>query len=193
MFPLILERDTPIIDWSAQATWPTGFTNLGANTAEVRSDGLLHADFATMWISDKTGAVTAELAVCAGVHLAGPKDGAEYTPYQVSVVAMASDPRVRPYLFMGVSPATITADAAGDTVSNINILGFADAPTPDYGATMEKEVTFVTKVKTADRGLCIAVGMLSGLFASANNRAMVRMSVRRLIGVQPPIHDTRKL
>lgn len=192
MFPIILERDTPIIDWSAQATWPTVETNLGANTAEVRSDGILHPDYGTMWISDKTGSVTAELAVCAGVHLAGPMDGLDYTAYQVSVVAMGSDPRIRPYLFMGVSPAVITSDATGDTVSNINVLGFADAPTPDYGSTMEKEVTFITKVKTADRGLCIGVGMLAGLFGSANNRAMVRMSVRRLIGVNPSVLDTRK-
>lgn len=193
MFPIILERDTPIINWSAQGLWPTTETNLGANTANVRSDGILHPDYATTWLSDKTGALTAELAVCSGVHLAGPKPGIDFTPYQVSVVAMASDPRIRPYLFCAVSPAAITTDATGDVVSNVRVLGFAPPPNSEYGSTMEKEVTFIANVKTADRGMCIAVGMLSGLTGSANNRSMVRLSVRRLIGVQPSIIDTRKL
>ncbi len=192
MFPIIFERDTPIIDWPSQSLWATTLTDIGNNTANVRSNGVLNPDYATLFSYSFAGVITTTLSACLGVHLAGPQPGSEFTAYQVSVVAMALDPVLRPYVFMGESPASITTAAGGDVVTDIHALGWGDTP-GTTGAKMEKEVTFVVNVNTADRGICVGVGLMAGITNSLSRRAMVRLCVRRLVGPQPRVIDVRKL
>lgn len=195
MFPIILERDTPIVDWrTGLAGWATDATSTQGEIYSVVSDGLLHADYGTMYIAQPAGP-TAGKCECAGLHITQPETLDEFTPYAISVVAMSEDPLTWPFLFIGISPATITSDATGDVLSKCRIIGVADnidAP----GACMEKEVTIVVAkmpVGLEARALCVGVGMTAGTVNSADKHCWAYLSVRRLVGNNPPIIDTRKL
>lgn len=192
MFPIILERDTPIIDWSAYVDWATTLSSLNAASFNVRSDGLLKGDYGSLYSKANTGVITAGNVTCAGVHLPGPEPGVEFTPYAVSCIAMAEDDDVRPLMFIGESPVTITSDVTGDVVTGIRMLGFAHA-VGDQGSHMEREMTVVVTELTADRALCFGVAMAAGSTGGATAAGMVSLSVRRLIGPGPRIVDARKL
>lgn len=192
MFPIILERDTPIIDWQSYLEWCDTEMVAATQTGKVRSDGVLKVHYGTLDSVGSTGAITARKSVCLGLHITGPEPGVEFTPYSVSVVAMAADKNVRPYLFVAESPAVITNDADGDTVTDLRLLGLGPTPGTD-GANLEKDVTVVVTEKTADRALCFGVGMMAGVAGGLDVRGYFRLSVRRLVGPGPRIVDARKL
>lgn len=192
MFPIILERDAPVIDWLADGLWATSTSNVTSASWFVRSDGLVKLDYGTLNVRAATVALAASKLVAAGIHITQPEPGEEFTPYAISCVAMGVDPNVRPVLFVGESPATITNDATGDVVTEVRFLAFGDTP-GTYGSSMEKEVVLVINENTVPRALCIGVAMMSGTSSALAAAALVRLSVRRLIGVNPPIHDSRKL
>lgn len=187
MFPIILERDTPIIDWPTYQLWCTSLSNPFAGSLLVRSDGILKLDSASIDANDDTGVITSDLATCIGLHLTGPEPGTELTPYSVSCVAASEDPDVRPFLFVAESPASITSAAGGNTVTDVRYLGFGNKN------TLDKEVTIVAAENTLDRGICFGVGMWGHGGPGADEAGMVRLCVRRLIAPGPRVVDTRKL
>lgn len=186
MIPIRVETDTPIINWQAYQLWSTVDFSILLSTFVVRSDGVKNTDFATMDCRAVTGAITAREAVCAGVHIAGPQAGEELTPYAVSVTAMAGDSNVRPFLFVGESPAVITNDATGDNVAVCRFLAIGDVTGSD-GSSLNTEMTVVIAENTADRALCFGVGMLAGVSAGLDAQGAARLSVRRLLGPQPQV------
>ena len=190
-FPRILERDTRIIDWRTHlAAFCTSTTWWEAQAKKVRSDGLLHTDYATLDVEDDQG-IAAGLVRCVGVHLTGPEPGDEFTPYAINVSARAEHAEVSPFLFVGESPATITSNAAGDDVLDTrHILQASHQGTG--GGALDGNIFIVANENTADRGICFGVGMMSPVGSSALG-LQVSMSVRRLVGVEPPIYDSRKL
>lgn len=191
MLPRILERDTHIIDWPTAVAWCTTTGDPAGGTHTVRSDGLVGADYKTMTTRALTGAIAAGTVICNGVHLAGPMTGAEFTPYAISVMAMAEDNNVRPYLFIAESPATITSDAGGDACAQVRYLAFGDGP-ETYGGKLNADMIIAVTEKTADRNICIGVAMLAGTTGGATNGGLVQLSVRRLIGPGPRVVDVRK-
>lgn len=192
MFPNILERDTRIIDWTGYQTWCTAFSLLTASTIKVKSDGLIHADFATVKVRAATPVITARSVCATGIHITGPLAGTEHTCYSVSAVCMAADPEVIPFLFLAESGATINNDAAGNSCNSHRLLGVAHMSGAE-GSALEKELTIAVKVNTADKSLVFGIGILANASTSAALTAYMHLSVRRLIGVNPAIIDTRKL
>lgn len=191
-YPIRLERDTLLLDWNADiADWCTVEQAVNSTSFSVRSDGLLNDSYGNLSLSRNQG-VSSRDCRCVGVHLVGPDDGSDWTAYAISVQAMSQSPLVRPFLFTGESPATITTGAAGDVVTNIRIIGNADS-SGDEGATMDKEITVAINARTADRGFCVGVGMMSGSGASAAVGCTARLSVRRLVKYEPSVLDTKKI
>jgi len=191
MFPIILERDTTIIEWQAYRGWCTVFTNLLTETLTVRSDGLVHPDYAVLDTSETTGTVTARATNCMGVHLTGPEPGAEHTCYQIAAICATDDPLLRPFLFIGESD-TITSAVTGNLVTDIRILEFGTNDGLD-GNSLKSNMTIATPVNTADKTICIGVGLMAGVANAVNLGAWLHIAVRRLVGVNPQVLDTRKL
>ncbi len=187
-----MERDTPIIDWSTVRAWSTDITSPTTSQIDVRSNGALSTKYATLSVRALTGAITARSCVAAGLHITGPKAGAEFTPYALSCLAVGGDSNVRPFLFVAESPATITNNAAGDAVTDVHWLAAGDTPGTD-GSKLQADMVIVCNPNTADRALCFGVAMLAGVSAALDTACFVRLSVRRLIGVNPAILDTRKM
>lgn len=192
MYPIILERDTKIIDWTGYEVWATTFTLATSSTIRVKSDGLLHVDFGTVKVRGNTPVITARSVSAVGVHITGPVPGVDYTCYSISASCMCADPEVKPFLFIGESPVTITSDAGGDVVTSHRLLGVASLSGAE-GSSLEKELTVAVKENTTDLALCFGVGILASASTSAALTAYTHLSVRRLIGNAPPIIDTRKL
>lgn len=193
MFPNILERDTRIIDWASVVSgWCTTFQDAIAITPKVRSNGVLNDEYATCTVKAATGVIPAGNITCAGLHMKAPQSGAEFTPYQVSVSVYCEDLNVRPFLFVGRSPTTLTADATGDSVGIWRIIGIPNHSGPN-GSALDKEITIVANPPAADQGLCFYVGLIAGVTISTNLAAAMHMSVRRLIGPGPRVIDVRKL
>ena len=192
MFPIILERDTPIIDWPTEVLWATTLTDPIGTTASVRSDGLLDVDFGTVINAAVTPIITARRMSSVGLHITGPEAGDEYTAYAISCVALSHDLNYRPCLFMGESPATITNNATGDTVTSVTFLDFGQAAHDGGGCSLKADVTVVVAEKTADRAICIGIGIMSGAAAGIASFAAARLSVRRMVAPGPRVIDTRK-
>ncbi len=193
MFPIILERDTKIIEWGTElADWSTNEKNPGNASIDMTSDGLLHAAHGTMSIYDAITAVTQLKCRGAGLNMTGPEAGNDYTAYQISVVAHAPDAVLIPLLFVGESIATITNNAAGDAITDVRVIAWADV-SGTQGSKLEKDFTIVVKPNTADRGLAIGVAMYAPNTTSGTLQCHCYLSVRRMIGISPPIIDTRKL
>lgn len=191
-FPIRLERDTTIIDWRA---YEGGFSTLEATktstTQYVVSDGLLHADFATVTCNG-TPTIAANKQKAIGINLQAPLAGTDYTPYQISVVAVCDDINCQPVLFVGESIATITSLAAGDLITDVRLLATCEAYGPE-GASMNRDMIILAKQNTADRGICFGIGFAAGASAATTVSLQARMSVRRMIGIAPPVIDTTKM
>lgn len=194
MFPIILERDSVIVDWTSLIAWSTTETDPRTPDSNVRSDGVVYQDYGTLYTSGLTGTITANASRCTGLHIAGPEPGDEFTAYALSCVAMAEDPQVRPYLFVAESPAAPSATSVGQTCGETRFLAFADAPKGNGGAELAKDTLVVVAESTNKRGLCFGVGMLAtGPAGGATEGGYIRLCVRRLVGPGPRIVDIRKL
>lgn len=191
MYPIILERDTKIINWPTYLPgWSTSEVDTFETSLYAVSDGLVYTEYATAEIS-REKAITATKMRAIGLNITGPEAGTEFTPYQISAVASAEHPEVRPFLFVAESIASPTSDAAGDLVTNSRLLAVAQT-SGIAGSTLEKEITIVINPKTADRSLFFGIGMAAvGTATSLTLKASI--SVRRLAGVNPAIYNTRKL
>lgn len=192
MFPIILERDTRVNDWLNYGSWPTAYTLLTTSTMKVRSDGVLNTDYANVSSRGTSGVITARSTCAIGVHLTGPLPGSEFTCYQISAACIAADPTVKSLLFIGESPATITNNAGGDTVTAHRLLRTCESSGAE-GSMLNVEMTVALPVLTDDLGTCFGIALLAGSGASSDLTAYMHMSVRRLIGINPAIIDTRKL
>lgn len=192
-YPIRLERDTPIIDWAAYiVAWCTTDANPNSSIHAMRSDGLIHPDYGTMDCLANTEIITARLAFCNGLHIQAPLEGLEFTPYQISAVAMHEDDEVRPFVFMGESPAVLTSLIAGDSVTDVRFLSFGDSPNL-VGSKLEYNETILVKQTPNLRSLAFGIGMTCGGTDSLNAGGFCRLSVRRLVGVAPDVYDTTKL
>lgn len=187
--PIVLERDAPIIDWGAYVAWCTATSNPEGATLTTRSDGLLHTTYGLLDVRGAATAAAADQCVCNGVHLIGPEEGTEFTPYAISCVGFSADPAGRPFLWMGESPATITSDAGGDAVTQARFLGFGG---PSAGQ-LRSEVTIMVAEGTSGRGLCVGVGVIANASGTTLLQAGFRLCVRRLVEPGPRVIDTRKL
>lgn len=191
MYPIRLERDTHIIDWTSHlAGWCTTFALPRANM-DVRSDGVLYTEYGCMDVRLGTGVITTLKASSVGLHISGAEPGAELTPYAVSVSALSTDPLARPMLMVGESPAVLTSDATGDVVGLSRLLVAAEGH-GDQGHSLNADFTVLIAEKTVGRNLCFFVAMLADAAASADLDALVALSVRRLVGVSPGVFDTNK-
>lgn len=188
MYPIIMERDTDIVDWGT-LTPGLNDADVLANSVDylVKSLGVLDENYATLHSGNNTGVIGAADVRCVGVHITGPEDGTDLTPYAVSVHAQCAEQTVRPFLFIGESPATITSAAAGDTVTDVRRIAFP------IGPTLDREFVVLVAQKTAGRGLCFGIAIMADILATSNLPYMIHMNVRRLIGVDPMLIDTRKL
>lgn len=195
MFPIILERDAQINEWNTRiAGFPTAMATMAGEAYIMRSDGVLYTDFGSMYVTADAGPTLGKCE-CVGLYLTTPEELDEFTPYQISAFAMTEDPLLRPFLFCGIAPATITNDAGGDTLSKCRILGVFDSGDA-FGAAMEVETTIVNKKMPSGkegRALAIGIGFWAGQTNGADKACLARVSVRRLVGVEPAVIDTRKL
>lgn len=193
MYPRILERDTDIVDWSATITnLATTESADGTGSYNVRSSGILNSEYATLDFRGLTGAVTLRKFRCIGLHIAGPMEGNELTPYAVTLRARAQDETGRLFAFVGESPAVITGAAGGDVVTETQLLavGHADG---NAGSALDREFIVSVAERTADRGLCFGFAFEANSGAAANLYARCQMTVRKLISLEPRVIDTRKL
>lgn len=194
MYPIILERDTDVINWATTLnTLSTIESDPEDETIRVKSSGTLNVDYGTLTLSMLSGVITARRIRAAGVHITGPQPGNDFTPYAVSVQATCADESLRPYLLIGESPATITSNDTGDVVTNMNVLATPMASNGSGGSSLQRSFTAVVAVKTDDRALCFALAFLAGVGASLNDAVIAHLTVRRLIGLDPSIIDARKL
>lgn len=200
-FPIRMDRDPQLVNFQAYLpAWPTVAQVQESTSYSVLSDGLVPENFATMDIF-QVATVPDNQCLCVGVHLEGPQDGEEYTPYMISVSALSGDPMVRPFLFVGESPATINSAAAGNVVTDIRIIGTHSTAGQigitafnETGGSLDKDICIAVKRKTADRKICFGVGMVAGLSTLSGRKSQARLSVRRLYKTdEPRIINTRKL
>lgn len=195
MYPIILERDNHIVSWAdGLAAWSTTAASVEGGGYRMVSDGLLNADYGAMHIFQLCNPLLGKMEG-AGLNITQPETLDEYTPYEIHAVAMTEDPLVRPYLFVGISAATITNASTGDLLSKCKIIGTADYDS-DTGSAMDRELTIIVPkmpVGLETRGLAIGIGMMAGTVNAGNDHAFASLSVRRLPGNSPAIMDTRKL
>lgn len=194
MYPRIMERETEIVDSTADtAGTATADENPISTSYLTRSDGVVYANYATLTVAKLSAVIAARKIRCVGIHLQGPEPGTDFTPYAVSVNAHCVDDKLRPVFFIGESPAVINADAAGNNVTDVRRLRYSMAGAVGAGNSLHAELVVVVKPNTADRAVCFGIGMLTGVVLSGDEQTFVHMTVRRLIGVDPLILDTRKL
>lgn len=192
MYPIKLERDTNIIDWSAfsPAGWCTTFQVITA-TNQVRSDGTLYTDYAVMGSNLPTGAIPARQATFVGIHMAAPAEGDEFTCYQITARIQCDDPTVRPLLIVGEAQS-VGAAAGGDPVKETRLLDCTRYSGAE-GASLRTDMTVaLATLPTVAKTPCFALGVLAGTGASASLNAFYHLAVRRLIGVAPTIIDMTK-
>lgn len=197
MFPLRLERDTGIVRWDDDMTgWCSASSNSYDRDYLVRSDGSSDNEWHTLQVSTTCAPTSARKIISNGVHLKGPEDVDELTLYEYHAIARSEDDDVRPVLFVGVSPASITNGAGGDTVSECRFEAISKSCGAG-GADLEaRGVVGLTKTDhvAADRNVCFAIGMQSGSAGSAaGTYAWAQLSVRRLIGQPKEVIDADKL
>jgi len=187
-----LEQDTRIIDWSAQlGGWCQMEVASSSDSPRVRSDGVTHTTFGTLSTQEDI-AIADGVTNCVGIHIVGPKAGADYTAYQVSASLFCSDNLLIPFLFVAESPASITSSANGDIVSDMRLLAVGESISAS-GGVLDVDMTFIANENTADRPICIGLGVSCANAASSAEAIVGYLSVRRLIGVDPTVIDTRKL
>lgn len=189
--PIILERDTPIIDWRTPlAAFGTSEQAVNGYTYRMRSDGLLHAEYATATVVQSLS-ITALKQKGMGLNLAGPVSGLEFTPYHVSAIAMTDDINVKPVLFVAESASSITSDAGGDNVTDVRIIAVPKMHGAE-GSTLTLDTVIVANENTAGRGIAIGIAMMATAAGVTTQFTWARLSVRRMIGIKPTIRDTRK-
>lgn len=194
MYPIILERDTDIVDWGSRTAGTiTSDDDPTAANYLVRSDGVLYPDFGVLLVAKLSAVVAADKCRSVGIHIQGPQPGLEYTPYAVDVNAHCVDEKLRPCFFVGESPATITSAAGGNTVTETRLLRFPETGAALVGSSLKASFTLIIAENTADRGVCFGICMMAGLLPCSDEPHYVHMSVRRLIGVNPLLIDTRKM
>lgn len=192
MFPHILERDTPIHDWrTAGTSWSTSAVNTKGRSYNCRSDGILHPKYGTLSVHEDIAAITAATIRGAGINMVGPEAGVEFTPYAINCVAMSGDADMHPILFIGESIAAITSDAGGDLVTEVHHLAVGRNIGTEYSG-LEYNGIILINPNTADRGVCIGVGMHATATNVTTGLAWMNLQVRRLVGVSPAVYDTRK-
>lgn len=195
--PIRLERDTFVVNWRAElAAWATTAINPNIDTWNVRSDASVSTDYAVVTNFANTGAIGAGVGYAVGVHIEDPEetrgnDDNQFSLYAVQARAMHEDENIRPVLFVGESPASITSDAAGDLVTDIRIIGVPDGSSVN-GGCLNVESVIAIKETTNGRKLCFGVAMLAGLTAGANGAGLMNLCVRSLIGSKPMILDPTK-
>lgn len=196
--PIRLERDTFIVSWIADlAGWCTTAIGPGSDSWAVRSSGNVGTDWAVESIIQNTGVVAANTGFAVGVHIEGPEetlgvDDNQFSLYAVQAVAYCEDENLRPMLFIGESPASVTNSAAGNTVTDVRIIGVPDG-SGTQGGCLSVEMVLAVKENTADRNLCFGVAVMAGLTGSSNANCLMNMCVRRLLGSRPAILDATKL
>lgn len=189
--PIFLERDTPIINWSTTINQFATTEQLAlAATQSVRSDGVLNTEYGTIVSIPTITAITTLFSKCMGLHLTGPAAGTAYTPYQISCSVFCDDVNIKPLLMVGESPASITNAAGGNAVTEVRPIGVPHQVGPE-GSALDYQSVILVNPNTLDRGLCIFVAMIAGGTGAAP-RVWMRLSARRLIGVNPLVLDTRK-
>lgn len=198
--PIILERDTPFLDWADDTPggWCTADSGAAGASVLVRSSGLLNADHGSLVVHNST-TMLADKIVSVGVHMTGPyaiggQD--EHVVYQYDVSALSMDVNIIPVFFVTMSPATITADGGGDTCLEKHDIAYANV-IATIGNSLNASGTFAvpkTDHVAANRHVCFCVGMMTGPAAAAGTlRCFARLCVRRLVGEAPTILNTRKL
>lgn len=197
--PIRIERDTFIVNWHADIPgWCTTTIDPATDSWAVRSDGVQVIDYGVVSTQAQVGTLAAGLASAIGVHISGPEptlggDSEQFSLYAVQVVATSEDPDIGCVLFVGESPASITNDAAGNTVSDVRLIGVHSGNTNDSGG-LERELIVAVKENTADRALCFGVAAFVGAAGTAvPNYTIFNLCVRRLLGNKPLILDPTKL
>lgn len=192
MFPIRLERDTNIVAWQGyEAGWCTDSNPITANN-QVRSDGVLHPDYAVIDMNGATGAMLTREATFIGLHIAAPEDDSGFTCYQIHARAQCDGGDIRPILVIGEAQ-TVTSDATGDQIKQTRLLDVASFRDLEGGMLKTEMTIACPPLPTAGKNPCFAVGMLNGVGTSSNLNAWVHLSVRRLVGVNPKILDATKL
>lgn len=192
MFVRIMERDTTIVEWQAYLTWNNTFTNTILDTLSIRSDGIVNENYGVADARDVTGVIGAVKMTSAGLHMKGPQPGPDLTCYAIDAVAGCDDPTVKPFLFMGETD-TVSNSANGNPITDCRILAYAD-DSGAMGGTLKKQMVVCVPVGPADKDkLGFAIGLMAGPSDSADLNAFMHLAVRRLVGVDPQILDTRKL
>lgn len=186
----IVERETMIVDWGATLAWAT--THIASATGNVRmtSDGLVYNEFGTVRCEEKTSVVAGFETAC-GINMKEAEAGAEYTPYQINVAAMFTDPQLMPHLFIGQSTNPPTAALGGDLITRMKVLACATT-LGSAGSTLNANITVLVKVDGTQK-ICFGIAMEGNNASPVSKRASMVLSVRRLIGVNPAVIDTRKL
>lgn len=193
-FPIRVDRDCHVVNWIADLPgWCTTLNDPATDSWAVRSDGVLVTEYGTVVCNDNTGVISAGLGSACGIHISGPDSDTEFTLYSLQVDAIAEDEFLRPCLFIAESPASISNDAAGNTVTDVRILAVPDG-SGVAGGCLSAEMVVAVKQNTAGRNLCFMVALLAGTTDSTSaHYGVAHLTVRRLIGNKPLILDPTKL
>ena len=191
-FPIVLERDAPVIEnTTAIPGWSASFVDLsGADALRMRNNGLTYTDFGAAYCIADTPAISAGQVAGIGLHMQGPQesDEGEYTPYAISAHCICQDTSVRPFVFYGENGGTLSDGSSGNLMQNCKILAGGD------GTKVEFDGTVLLKEITADRAIGFGIGLLADASgASDADAAVARISVRRLISLEPRVIDVGKL
>lgn len=191
-YPIVIERDSAIVDFSAEQSFSQSESNLEAVTWNVRSDGVQRTNYGVLTASQEITTTTADKTKATGLHITGPADGDELTLYCIQAFALSDDPNVRPVLFIAESPASITSASAGDVCTTRRILA-AGTGLGTEGSQLAYHGVVAVDDTPNGRGVVFGIGMSANSSGGAATKAIVNMTVRRLVGVDPRVLDTRKL
>lgn len=194
MFPIRSERDTKIVDW-VQNTQTTATTQQSTTENDLRmvSTGVLNVDHGLIQIKATADIASANTIQAIGLHITPPVIGDEHTLYSYNAHAWCVDPELMPFLFIAVSPASITNNVAGDVCVRFQIIGTPDASSDNF-ISMQREGTIaVPQTHIDDRSICFGIGFATGVSACTALKVFARLSVRRLVANKPTLIDTTKL
>lgn len=198
-FPIRLTRDCDFLAWDddAIASWSSTMLVHGSPDILMRSDGIPKINYASFSLRIDHTMTLVNRVSSGGIHIKGPDDGDELTPYAWNALAYTEDPNLFPAVFCAISPAAPTSDAAGDTCKECRYLAFPTTSNDDaLGGSFVQASGVVALPKTdhiaADRNIAFGIAFISGLGVPATSMCMGQLNVRRLVNFEPMILDRTK-
>lgn len=197
--PIRLERDTFVVNMNnAVAGWCTTAINNNLDAWAVRSDGVTVTDYGVATVMTNLPIIAAGAGVAYGIHIQAPEvtegnDANVFSLYAVQAEAWCEDDNIRPFLFVGESPSSITSGSGGNVVTDVRLIGTPTGSALAGGNLSIEKVVAIKEVPGGEANICFGVAMLAGLVGGTAVGGFSNLCVRRLLGNKPQILDGTKL